>query len=483
MNTIIDFGPGQLRGTQLEGGVLEFLGIPYTAPPVGANRFRGPQPPEPWTGARDATAYGPTAPKAPYAPPFDVLLAETDIPGDDYLTLNVWTPDPAGRAPVMVFIHGGAFTNGTSASALYSGATFARDGVVLVTLNYRLGVDGFGFLPGVPANLGLQDQVAALAWVRDHITAFGGDPARVTVFGESAGAMSIGALLRMPSAAGLFHRAILQSGAAYHTFTPATARLITAAAAERLGIPATREAFAEVPMPTLLAMAQQLRAEISGDPDPAKWGEAALNVMPFEPVVDGVVLPEDPRDGGADVDVLVGSNSEEFNLYLVPTAVLDLIPEAAVQRAAARYGLDPEEVSATYGPGKPGEILSRLTTDWFWRIPAIRLAESCRKTAYVYEFAVQPPAFEGRLGACHAAELPFVFDHLGDGVLGDLVGPTPPQHVADAMHAAWVAFATTGNPGWPAYDRATRTSMRFGDVVAAVDDPRSGERLLWEGRR
>jgi para-nitrobenzyl esterase len=287
----------------------------------------------------------------------------------------------------------------------------------------------------------------------------------------------------MPSAAGLFHRAILQSGAAHHTFTPATARLITAATAERLGIPATREAFSEVPLPALLAMQQQLRAEISGDPDPAKWGEAARNVMPFEPVVDGVVLPEDPRSGGADVDILVGSNSEEFNLYVVPTRVLDLVPEAIVQRAAVLYGLEPDEVSATYGPGMPGEILSRMTTDWFYRIPAIRLAESGRRTAYVYEFAVQSPAFEGRLGACHAAELPFVFDRLGIGALGGLLGPTPPQHVADAMHAAWVAFATTGDPGWPAYDRGTRTSMCFGDVVAAVDDPRSGERVLWEGRR
>jgi para-nitrobenzyl esterase len=483
MTTIIDFGPGALRGMALDGGVLAFRGIPYAAPPVGADRFRAPQPPVPWTGVRDATAFGPTVPKAPYAPPFDVLLAEIDIPGDDCLTLNVWTPDPAGRAPVMVFVHGGAFTNGTSASALYDGATFARDGVVLVTLNYRLGVDGFGFLPGVPANLGLQDQVAALAWVRDHVAAFGGDPGRVTVFGESAGAMSIGALLRMPSAAGLFHRAILQSGAAYHTFTPATARLITQAAAERLGIPATREAFSKVPMPTLLAMQQQLRAEISGTPDPAAWGEAALNVMPFEPVVDGTVLPEDPRGGGAEVDILVGSNSEEFNLYVVPTGLLDLIPEAAVHRAAARYGLDPAEVSAAYGPGIPGEILARMTTDWFYRIPAVRLAEACRRTAYVYEFAVRSPAYEGRLGACHAAELPFVFDRLADGALAGLLGPTPPQHVADAMHAAWVAFATTGDPGWPAYDRAARTTMRFGDVVAAVDDPRSGERLLWEGRR
>jgi para-nitrobenzyl esterase len=471
----------------LDDGVHVFQGIPYAAAPIGANRFREPQPPVPWTGVRDAFAYGPTAPKAPYAAPFDVLLAEVDIPGEEYLNLNVWTPDTSGRAPVMVFIHGGAFSNGTSAGPVYDGANFARRGVVLVTLNYRLGVEGFGFLPGVPANLGLQDQVAALTWVRDHIAGFGGDPDRVTVFGQSAGAMGIGALLAMPAAAGLFHRAILQSGAAHHAITPATARLMTGAAAERLGVAPTREAFGDIPMDRLLAVQQQLRAEVSADPDPAKWGEVALYMMPFEPVIDGTVLPADPRAATVDVELLVGSNSEEFNLYIVPTGLIDLIPESAVHFAATCYGLDPDDVSAAYGPGKPGDILSRVTTDWFWRIPAIRLAESATKTAYMYEFAVPSPEFHGRLGACHAAELPFVFDNLAGTELRGLLGPTPPQQVADAMHAAWIAFATTGDPGWRAYDRQTRTTMRFGAADEAalevVDDPRSQERRLWDGKR
>jgi para-nitrobenzyl esterase len=446
---------------------------------------------------RDAFDYGPTAPKAPYAAPYDRLIPEVDVPGEDCLNLNVWTPDPAGLLPVMVWVHGGAFANGSGAVSGYDGGRFARDGVVCVTVNYRLGADGFLCLGAEDAaNLGLLDQIAALEWVRDNIRAFGGDPDRVTVFGESAGAMSIGTLLAMPSARGLFHRAVLQSGAAHHTLGPATARLIGHRLAGLLGVAATREAIGVVPLDRLVRAQQQLRTDISADPDPARWGEAAPNLMPFEPVVDGVTLPRPPidavTDGAArDIDLLVGSNSDEFRLFLVPNGVIDLVGEPQLERAAAGYGIDPPTAIRTYREQRPdttpGELLAAIATDWFYRIPAVRLAEAQLPHrpggAFLYEFAWQSPTFDGALGACHAAELPFVFDNLDDKSFTPLIGSTPPQEVADAMHGAWVSFAATGNPGWPAYTTGTRTTMRFDTVSATEDDPRPGERSVWNGRR
>src|SRR5215218_6876030 len=214
--TVVRTTQGAVRGRTADG-VAAFKGIPYAAPPFGADRFAPPRPAAPWDGVRDALAYGPTAPHPGYAPPYDLLLPDPIIPGEDCLNLNVWTPDPgAGGLPVMVWIHGGAFVNGSGAVPTYDGTRFARDGVVLVTLNYRLGDDGAN-------DRGLLDQLAALEWVRDNVAAFGGDPGRVTVFGESAGAMSVGALLACPRAEGLFARAIAQSGAGHHAITPPTA--------------------------------------------------------------------------------------------------------------------------------------------------------------------------------------------------------------------------------------------------------------------
>src|SRR5260221_13246120 len=228
---------GTLCG-QLRDGVASFLGIPYAASPTGSRRFKAPGPPEPWAAVKDAVAYGPTPPKPDYPPPFDTLFAEPNIAGDDWLNLNVWTPDPEAAAlPVMVWVRRGAFANGNSAIPVYDGHAFARDGVVLVSLNYRLGIDGFAMLPDVPANRGLLDQIAALEWVRDNIAAFGGDPGNVTVFGESAGAMSVTTLMALPRAQGLFTRAITQSGAAQAAADPADA----APLAKEPGHPPRRE--------------------------------------------------------------------------------------------------------------------------------------------------------------------------------------------------------------------------------------------------
>jgi para-nitrobenzyl esterase len=495
VNTVVTTAFGPVRGARTDFGVAVFKGVPYAAPPFGANRFKPPLPVTPWAGEREALEYGPTAPKAAYPPPFDALLPEVDIPGEDCLNLNVWTPDPSGSAPVLVWLHGGAFVNGSGSVAGYDGARFARDGVVLVTINYRLGVDGFLHLGDGVANLGLLDQITALAWVRDNIAGFGGDPGRVTVAGESAGAMSIGALLAMPGATGLFHRAILQSGAANHTLPAETALLVAQRTAEKLGIEPQRELFAEVPVEQLLRAQQAVRADVLVNPDPAVWREVAVNAMPYEPVVDGVTLPDDPAkaaDAGASADIalLLGSNSDEQRLFVVPTGLIDLVNEATARGSARRYGLNPESALDVYRAGhpeaSPGFLMAALVTDWFYRIPAIRLAEAhaARGAApsYLYEFAWQPSTFDGRIGACHASELPFVFDNLADKGMSKLLGDTP-QQLADTMHAAWVSFVTDGDPGWPAYDAKQRTTMRFDLESGAVDDPRPAERELWTGVR
>ncbi|WP_079125882.1 carboxylesterase/lipase family protein [Streptomyces sp. ERV7] len=484
---------GVVRGRTGSDAVTSFLGIPYAAPPFGPLRFREPAPAASWEGVRDAFAHGPSAPRAPYAPPMDALIPDADGgQGEDCLNLSVWTPHPGpgGGLPVMVWLHGGAFSNGSGVGPAYDGAAFARDGVVCVNVNYRLGTDGYLRLPGRPDNRGLLDQIAALEWVRDNIEGFGGDPDRVTVFGESAGGMSIGVLLAQPRARGLFRRAILQSGAAHHFLRPATADLITARLAAELGIEATgtalTEAFARVPLTELLPAQAGLRAEMGARPDPELWGEAMLNMMPFEPVLDALPLPS--ADCG--VDLLVGSNREEYRLFLVPTERLHLLSERKLRGTAEAYGLDPDKALPVYAGGRPGaapgELFDAVATDWFYRIPAVRVAESVPGT-HVYEFAWRSPQYGGLLGACHGAELAFVFDNLRDPVYAPMLGDAPPQDLADALHGAWVAFAATGDPGWDAYDRETRTTMVFGASPDAptelVQDPRAAERALWEGVR
>lgn len=495
MDTDVRTQQGIVRGRMAEG-VAVFKGIPYAAPPFGANRFQPPRPAERWDGVREALSYGPTVPKPPYFPPFDVLLPEPAIPGEDCLNLNIWTPDP-GRAglPVMVWIHGGAFANGSSAILQYDGSRFARDGVVCVTINYRLGADGFLYLGDHISNLGLLDQVAALAWVQENIAAFGGDPNNVTIFGESAGGMSVSTLLSMPRAKGLFRRIIAQSGAAHHVISPETAQRVGQYLAEKLGVEPTRKAIAAVPTESLLQAQMALSADAFGNPDPERWGEVASNLMPFEPVIDGDILPTRPIDSivggaGAEVDVLIGTNADEEMLFLVPNGAINHINEDILVGAVAAYGLPVSETIDTYRSIRPGasagELYSSIVTDWFFRIPAIRLAEARTKgsgATYMYEFAWKSPKFDGKLGACHALEIPFVFDTLDKEGYEELMGSEPPQQLADAMHAAWVAFATSGSPGWPRYDLKRRATMWFDTKQELVDDPRSEERALWEGLR
>lgn len=471
---------GEIRG-RVDDGVAVFLGVPYAAPPVGEHRLGAPAAVAPWEGVRDALTLGPTTPAPGYPAEFSELLPAPVVLGDDYLHVNVWAPDGARDRPVMVWIHGGAFVNGNNAVPNYDGTAFARDGVVLVAVNYRLGAEGFLHLPDAVPNRGLLDQVAALTWVRDAIAAFGGDPGNVTVFGESAGAMSIGALLAMPAACGLFHRAVLQSGAGHHALTAATASRVAGYAAQQLGTAPTRDALARVPAPDLLAVQTRLSAEAATAPDPGRWGEIAANGMVFEPVVDGVVLPTLPIEAAdpPSVEVMIGWNRDEHRLFLVPGGRIDTITEPVLRSVVAAYGLPDGAVDA-YRVERPeataGEVLCDVMSDFFFRIPAVRLAERVAQ-AHVYEFDWATPVLGGRLGACHALELGFVFDTL-EASRG-LVGDSPPQGLADAMHRAWVAFATTGDPGWTAYG-AARHVLRFtADTAVTEVDPRAVTRELW----
>ncbi|MFB7170972.1 carboxylesterase/lipase family protein [Streptomyces sp. NPDC056254] len=443
---------GLVEGRTGAGGIAVFRGIPYAAPPVGALRFAPPAPPAAWDGLRQAAEFGPTAPKVPYSATFAALLTDPEIPGDDCLNVNVWTPDPAPGAglPVMVWIHGGAHTRGSAAVPVYDGTAFARDGVVMVSFNFRLGVLGYGLFPDAPANRGLLDQIAALEWVRDNIEAFGGDPARVTVFGESAGAISIGALLAAPRAAGLFHRAVLQSGAPEALARPRV-RAMVRRMASLLKVDATAAAFTATPLPDLMA-AQAAVLRRSG---PLLGGPA------FGLVVDPDTLPADPLDALTDdmdaasgtVPLLFGWTTEEYRLWLAPTGgmrLLDRMGPLAVAMARARAGKDRAAVRAlrTVLPGAgPAELAGQLLTDRLLRDPLRRLAGARRAApSHLYEFA-WCSGVPG-LGACHALELGFVFDTLSVPEAAWLAGTGAPQALADEMHAAWVRFATTGDPGW-----------------------------------
>ena len=498
---------GQLEGETYAGGV-RFRGIPFAQPPIGALRFRAPVPPEPWSGLRNARDYGPSAPQI--GPVNRVIRSLIGAAGSrqsqDCLYLNVWTPKCDGaRRPVMVWIHGGAFILGSGATSLYSGERLATRGdVVVVTLNYRLGALGFlswkGFYAGPdrpPANLGLRDQLAALAWVRDNIEAFGGDPANVTAFGESAGAMSIGTLLSVPAARGLFHKAILQSGAAHNVSNPDKAARVAGEFFESLGIAdPSPEALAEVPVSRL--MEAQARATVGvGLED---------GMLAWQPCVDGDLIAETAlsaidRGVARDVPVLIGTNRDEYRLFTV--ADRDRVNDAALAsrvRRIARRGQSEdaslaERILSTYGPSTgerdPGanERWIALQGDRIFHYPATRLADAQsahqpRTYAYLFEWTL--PLIGGGVGACHGLELPFVFGATRGGILRlGLVTDRSAGRLADAMQDAWIAFARNGEPAaeklpdWPAYETHRRYTMTLGGSRGLVKDPHEAAREFW----
>ncbi|MDH6604680.1 para-nitrobenzyl esterase [Streptomyces sp. SAI-208] len=375
---------GTVEG-RLREGVVSFLGVPYAAPPFGADRMGPPQPVVPWQGVRDAARMGPTVPKGDYPPAFRRLFPEVEIGGEECLNRNVWTPDlKAGGLPVLVWIHGGSFANGSNSVAACDGSALARSGVVCAAINYRLAAECFLFLDDCLANLGLQDQVAALEWVRDNIAAFGGDPGNVTMAGESAGAMSVATLLAMPSAAGLFARAVTQSGAAANTLTAEQGLTVGSLLAEALEVPTTRDAIAAVPQDRLRRAASEVVTEVQLGTAPDKWASLDLRGLSFAPVVDGTVLPVHPLDAarvgaGVPVPLLTGWNRDENRLGPVAVNMLDTVEEFTLLAGAAGTGLGRKgwRSTAPRVPARPpGDLLAAIGTDWSYALPALQYAEA-----------------------------------------------------------------------------------------------------------
>ncbi|MEU9983780.1 carboxylesterase family protein [Streptomyces sp. NPDC050856] len=492
----------------VSGGITAFLGIPYAAAPAGDLLFAAPQAPEPWEGVRVADTHGPTAPKPPLGGRLGEITSDPDIVGEDWLNLNVWTPDTTASLPVLVWIHGGGFTTGSSAVPTYDGATFARDGVVCVSINYRLGVYGFGYLPDAPqpANRGLLDQIAALTWVRENIAAFGGDPGNVTVAGESAGAMSVLALLSRDD--GLFHKAIVQSGTAHLGQTTTDATKVLKAVADKLGIQATTAALAGVNTEELLTAQNTVSADISQSPDATKYGASTLAScgLSFMPVIDADVLSSRPIDAiadgaGSNIPLLMGTTTEEFRLFIVTTVLVALDTKLAYNNHLKAYSIptgtwDEYEKgdTNTYPRNAACGIACALLTDRMFRIPTYRVAEARTTTpgaapTYLYEFGWRSPVTPNdrrvKIGACHSVDLPFAWDTLALDDSKKLTGNHAPQTLATALHSAWASFAKTGTASWDPYDTTTRQVMAYADndttTHQAVSDPRKSERQWWDG--
>lgn len=466
---------GMLRGTA-ESGVAVFRGIPFAAPPVGALRFAAPRPAAAWDGVREAVAFGPPPPQAGF-----FGMDGMGVAGDDWLTVNVWSPDVAGDLPVMVWIQGGAYTVGMSGLPEYDGTRLALDGVVLVTFNYRVGIEGFAQIEGAPANRGLLDQVAALEWVRDNIRAFGGDPARVTVFGQSAGGGSVAALLAMPRAAGLFHRAIASSVPGTF-FTPELAADIAATCAAELGLRATVADLSTVEPAMLPIAGDEVMAKIGQFAD--RWGQAAHKQIPFAPVVDGDVLPVAPwqavaQGSARDVELIVGHTRHEQRLLSVIEGLA-----GSVTPEQASTALEVFAPGLAYPDLAPEELFELVCSDWLFRMPSLHLAEAqvaAGGRVHVYVVAWEPTEV---FRACHGVDVPLVFGNLDRGQAAAVLGELTPvaAEVSARMRAAWTGFAATGEPGWPAYsaERLTRV-FDVEDLVTAY--PEEESRRIWQDHR
>jgi para-nitrobenzyl esterase len=483
---------GQVRGA-MNDGIYVFKGIPYGASTAGANRFKPPQPPKPWKAVRDATKFGDQCPQM-------TVANGAEGPGrgvptsEDCLVLNVWTPGlrDGKKRPVMVWMHGGGFVSGSGASAVYDGTRLAQHGdTVIVTLNHRLNAFGYLYL-GASAgpeyadsgNVGQLDLIAALQWVRENIAEFGGDPATVTAFGESGGGSKIGTLMAMPLAQGLFQRAVLQSGFGLTALTAAEATKIADAVLKEVDL--RRDQMRQLQSLPAAKLQEAVRKATGGMP------------MGIGPVIDGRSLTRHPFTPTApplaiDIPVIVGSNKDETTFLFPPPDAFDLdwtglkkhlvtaLPRADVDKVIA-------ELRRLRPRATPSDLYFTVTTELGMGANARALAT--RKTAqrgaavYLYRMEWETPLNGGRMRAHHALDLPLMFDNVARS--GGLAGNTDAQRVADAMSAAWLTFARTGNPNapglayWPAFDTEQQPTMVFNVVSRAVADPIRDVRALLE---
>ena len=484
---------GIFKGTT-EGKVSAWLGIPYAQAPKGNLRFRAPQPIQHWEGIADAKKFGPSSPQ------FKGPLFEDLEENENCLFLNVWSPAADGKKrPVMFWIHGGGFISGSASSPLYNGAEMAAKGdLVIVTINYRLGPLGFLYFGDIPAakgefenNLGIKDQIAALKWVRDNIEFFGGDPDAITIFGESAGAISVQTLMAIPEAKGMFKRAIVESGNPEILWTPKLATDITNRYLAILHItPDHISTLKTLPVDSLVSAMHALMKELIKEPKIMKL---------FAPTVDGEFIPRSlysciSAGECQNVDLLIGTNKEEANLFamkklkLAPTSEKELQPYLTMLTDSVKLRL---LSSYEQYPRKSG-ILS-LLTDATFAVPSIRYAEAQASHAntYMYRFdwSSKPLRAIG-LRACHGIELPFVFGTFNTG-LGKkvlfLANKKDIMRISESIQQAWINFAKTGNPNapsvgtWKKYDATERCTMMFDKNICTQNDPKSKERKAWDG--
>ncbi|MCY3921166.1 MAG: carboxylesterase family protein [Chloroflexi bacterium] len=498
---------GALRG-QIEDGIHVFRGVPFAQPPVGDLRWRRPQPVEPWDGVREAIEFGPISiqPSRPAAGPFAGIMGHSqEQMSEDCLYLNVWTPglDDA-RRPVMVWIHGGGLFSGSGSSPAYDGAPLASRGdVVVVTINYRLGA--LGYLPDpvladgdeAEGNFGFHDMLAALRWVQNEIAAFGGEPSNVTIFGESAGGIAVGILLASPLAEGLFHHAIIQSGAADRLHSRESVDEMLPFYYRELGMERpSAEELRRLPVDDLL----QAQVALAGA-DPAVNPAAGLHGI-FNAVIEDEFLDAMPIDAvrngrSANVDLLAGTMRNEFTLLAAMSGVNDLDEERALELLAPLVGGSERagECFETYRtlriqrgePTDPLAVYNAIMTDRQYRGSTRRLLDThAAAPAGTYSYLVeqQSPMFEGRLGAPHALDVPLIWGT--NDLMRDFVGDDPQvNQLSRFMMDAWTNFARTGNPttnalpGWPHYRADRPYTMVFGPDVRTVTAERDEELALW----
>jgi para-nitrobenzyl esterase len=498
MAPVVHTSSGRLRSVP-EEGVLVFRGIPYAQPPIGPLRFRPPHKLAPWDGIREASTYGPTAMQGGN-PVNETRLADAAM-SEDCLYLNVWTPaTDNARRPVLVWLHGGAFLFSAGSQPLFNGARLAARGeVVVVTLNYRLGL--FGFVRGKglcgdgldsTGNEGLLDQMAALEWVRDEIGGFGGDARNVTVFGQSAGAISAAMLTIMPRARGLVHKVIQQSGGVLVRHTPEAADTVMHRLLAEAGLtPAQASQLRDMPATTLLDLQQRVTPRTGG--------------VFYQPVADGELIPADPfaavaAGASRGIPLLCGTNLDETKFHRAIDPAVDTLDEEGLLarcRTILSGAGQAECAIETYRTARqargedtsPPELWFAIANDHRYRAPLMRQAElhaAHTPQTYAYLFAWRSPARGGRLGAAHGMEMPFVFGRLDDPRLGPLAGQSAAvQRLSGHMMDAWIAFARTGHPAtealpvWPAYTADRRATMVFDESVHVVDAPLEAERAVW----
>lgn len=475
-----------MQGRRRQGHAV-FRGIPYARPPVGAFRFAAPVPPRRWEGTRHAAEFGPVV---PLSLPVDMGPPQ----GTDWLTLNVGTPDPGTAGlPVLVWIPVGGYISALSSDPMYDPAALAGAGLVVVTINCRVGAEGFAFLADAPPNRGFLDQIAALEWVQRNIAVFGGDPDRVTVAGQSAGAGSVAALLAMESARGLFRRAIAHSVPGLYN-TPALARQVTAAFADRLGAAApTAAALRDTDPWHLAAELTSFNAGLHAHRE--SWGRLTETGTALCPVVDGEVLPETPWPAltgarASGTELLVGHTRDEFRLFSVMSGRQGTFTEQDAGAALELLAPQPdgaEAYRAAFPQAGPEELVEAVYSDALFRMPSQKLAEAnaaAGGTSYLFELRWTAPALGGALGACHSLDVPLAFGTLDSPVGVQLIGGEPTPEAVALSHEikeAWIRFVTTGDAGWAAF-RPDRQLTRVLDAESeTLPYPEQASRRIWEG--